>query len=186
MIDYQILSDSIDYYETKGFKRIESPWTVTKEISKITAPPNSTFFTIEEKKKVLVASGEQSLLYLYNKGFLPKGKFQTTTPCFRDELFDSLHTKYFIKNELMITDSVNQTTLASTVDDALSFFKKWLPDVEVKDTGNFSFDIVYQGIELGSYGMRKCSFICWIYGTGVAEPRFSKVLDLYGLPHKKD
>ena len=186
MIDYSILASSVEYYETHGYKRIESPWTVTKEISKITAPTNASFFTIEEKNKVLVASGEQSLLYLYNKGFLPKGKWQTITPCFRDESFDALHTKYFIKNELMITDVVNESTLMSTIDDALNFIKQWIPGAEVKDMGNHSYDIVFQSIELGSYGLRACPFIQWVYGTGIAEPRFSKVLDLYGIPHKKD
>ena len=30
MIDYKLLSKSIDYYEAKGFKRVEVPWTVTE------------------------------------------------------------------------------------------------------------------------------------------------------------
>jgi len=186
MIDYSILANSVEYYESHGYQRIESPWTVTKEISKVTSPPNASFFTIEEKKKVLVASGEQSLLYLYNKGFLPKGKWQTITPCFRDETFDSLHTKYFLKNELMITDSVNEATLISTIDDALNFFRQWAPESKVKETGPKSYDIVYDDIELGSYGMRYCPFVKWVYGTGVAEPRFSRVLDMYGISHKKN
>lgn len=35
------------------------------------------------------------------------------------------------------------------------------------------YDITYKGIELGSYGMRKCEFLEWVYGTGCAEPRLS-------------
>lgn len=31
-------------------------------------------------------------------------------------------------------------------------------------------------VELGSYGARRCSFAKWVYGTALAEPRFSKVL----------
>lgn len=31
-------------------------------------------------------------------------------------------------------------------------------------------------IELGSYGARQALFGTWLYGTGLAEPRFSKVL----------
>jgi len=38
MINYKILSDSIDFYEKYGFKRIESPWTVSEYIDNITKP----------------------------------------------------------------------------------------------------------------------------------------------------
>jgi len=32
--------------------------------------------------------------------------------------------------------------------------------------------------ELGSYGIRSCEFLDWIYATGVAEPRFSSLINL--------
>lgn len=32
MIDYKLLDNSIKYYETRGFNRIEAPWTVTFKI----------------------------------------------------------------------------------------------------------------------------------------------------------
>lgn len=179
MINYKLLDESIKFYECRGFKRIESPWAVTKDIASITAPEKSTFFSITEKNKVLVASGEQSFLYLYNKGFLPRGRFQTITPCFRDDSFDETHTKYFIKNELIITDKVNDVILGDLVDDAKDFanrYKKKGQKLEIVKTGDDSFDLVCDGIEIGSYGIRKCSYLKWIYGTGIAEPRFSRVL----------
>lgn len=37
-------------------------------------------------------------------------------------------------------------------------------------------DIVFRGIELGSYGIREHKYLKWVYGTGLAEPRFSNVL----------
>lgn len=181
MINYQIIQDSIEYYELKGFKRIESPWTVTKAISDITKPTNGTDWTIKEKNKVLVASGKQSFLYLYNKGFLPKGKFQTCTPCFRDEPFDSFHTKYFIKNELIITDITKYYSLLDLVNDCKDFFEKYLKKCHIIQTNTYSYDILYKDIELGSYGIRQCDFLTWIYGTGVAEPRLTRTLKKYGL-----
>lgn len=216
MINYNIIADSIDYYENCGFARIESPWTVTGEISDITKPKGTKDFTIVEKNKVLVASGEQSFLYLYNKGFLPKGKFQSVTPCFRDEKFTSFNTKYFIKNELIITDDVSLLQLKFIVEKARDFFREYClrpkkddggigsaeydDDVLILDTVNGKnkivntvdvtgykyqcYDLIYRGIELGSYGIHKCDFLHWIYGTGVAEPRFSRTLEKYGIPHK--
>jgi hypothetical protein len=34
-------------------------------------------------------------------------------------------------------------------------------------------DLTINGIEVGSYGKREFKNIKWIYGTGLAEPRFS-------------
>jgi hypothetical protein len=201
MINYQILADSVSFYESKGFERIESPWTVTSEISGITKPPGCTNFTIEEKNKVLVASGEQSFLYLYTKGFLPKGRFQTITPCFRDEPFDVFHTKYFLKNELIITDDTTDEAVHYMVECAQEFFRKYclkkrpqefysviaenhVDDVVIKPWSEYvpnCFDLEYEGIELGSYGRRRCDYLEWIFGTGVAEPRLTRVLQKYGI-----
>lgn len=183
MINYGLIQSAINYYENLGFQRIESPWTVTKAVSDITRPENAREFQlVHDDNKVLVASGEQSFLYLYLKGFLPKGRFQTVTPCFRHDSFDSLHTKYFIKNELIITDKVNEENLDKMVEYAYEFFRKLIPSnklyIDKKQDG--SRDICYRPeyttasmIELGSYGIRSCDFLDWIYGTGCAEPRLS-------------
>lgn len=32
------------------------------------------------------------------------------------------------------------------------------------------------GIELGSYGIRTCDYLEYIYGTGCAEPRLSQTI----------
>lgn len=189
MINYKLLNDSINFYEEIGFKRIESPWTVTKAISDITRPPEAKEFALKhEDNKVLVASGEQSFLYLYNKGFLPKGCFQTITPCFRSNSFDETHTKYFMKNELIITDYKERdevSTLNNIVCQAKKFFSLWLNphDINVKIINPTQWDLEYKGIELGSYGIRYCSFLNWIYGTGIAEPRFSGVLRRHGISY---
>lgn len=173
MINYQNIQDSILFYQDNGYTRIESPWTVTQQISNITKPLDKEDFLISNKKKVLVASGEQSFLYLYLKEFLPKGRFQTVTPCFRDEVFDEHHTKYFIKNELIITDNVNEIELEKMIKSAQEFFKSKLSyKVDIIRIDN-TYDLSYKGVELGSYGIRECSFLKWIYGTGCAEPRLS-------------
>lgn len=173
MIDYARIQRSIDFYETAGFKRIESPWTVTKPISAITKPRDRKDWEILNKEKVLVASGEQSFLYLYLKGFIPNGKFQTVTPCFREEPFDQFHTKYFMKNELIITDEVNESSLNSVVNTCKNFFEnEFQKNVTVIETKE-GFDIEIMGIELGSYGIRTCEYLKWIYATGCAEPRMT-------------
>lgn len=178
MIDYNILSNSLDYYQRNGFNRIESPWTVSEYVDNLTKPADIISFQLKHNNKCLVASGEQSFLYLYLKEFLPLGQYQTITPCFRFESFDFTHTKYFMKNELIKTDVVNTTELDKMVDLCLKFYKKYIPDSTVINTP-IGFDIVYGEHELGSYGIRSRDFLEWIYGTGCAEPRLSKIKGLY-------
>ena len=178
MINYKILDESLNYYTTHGFQRIETPWTVSEYVDNITKPKDRQPFQLKHNNKCLVGSGEQSFLYLYLKEFLPLGQFQTITPCFRFEEFDYSHTKYFIKNELIKTDVVNNNELDKITEICLNFFKSYIPNVEIITT-EFGYDIEYDGHELGSYGIRECEFLKWIYATGCAEPRLTKTINLY-------
>lgn len=179
MIDFLILNNSIEFYEKQGFKRIESPWLVTKSISNITKPSDRLDYIVNynSKEKVLVGSGEQSFLYLFLKNHIPNGRYQTITPCYRLEPFDVTHTKYFMKNELIDTEDVTYDNLLKIVDTAYKFMKSYINDCEIIKTDE-GFDINYKDIELGSYGIRSCSYLKWIYATGVAEPRFSNTIKM--------
>ncbi len=196
LIDYSLLGRVSESYRRLGFVRVESPWWVTKEILDITKPPfvETEDYMIGANKKCLVASGEQSLLYLINKGQLPPGKYQTITPCFRNEPFDPYHSKYFMKLELMNLlgpeDKYNicLEDMLDTIRDTLFFLIRGHASLDETDQykydptivpGTKTYDLnVRVGdsiVELGSYGVRHCDFATWVYGTGIAEPRFSKV-----------
>lgn len=187
MIDYQKIADSVKFFEAAGYTRIEAPWWVSKEISGITKPKDAGDYFIPANKKCLVASGEQSLLYTANKGRLPKGKWVTITPCFRDESIGILSKKCFMKTELMITDEVNDRVLNKIIVDAMEFFKTQVPNINLlhivaTDDG---YDINYDGIEVGSYGIRSCEFLDWVYGTGCAEPRLSRAIKISQRKHEE-
>jgi len=190
MIDYLKIAKSIEFYEKEQFSRIEAPWWVSKEISEITKPAGVEDYFINHNQKALVASGEQSFLYMANKGRLIKGQYQTTTPCFRDEPIGKLHKKCFIKTELIKTDRVNETELEKMIDVAYKFFLTYFDknDIEIIQTGKQAFDIQTKNletpIELGSYGIRECEFLEWIYGTGCAEPRLSRAININNKYHK--
>jgi hypothetical protein len=176
MINFENLQKSIEFYESKGFTRIESPWTVSRYVDEITKPKDVLSFQLNHNGKCLVASGEQSFLYLYLKNFLPKGQFQTVTPCFRFESFDHLHTKYFMKNELIRTDKVDEEALQWIIKDCLEFYQQFFKKkIEVAQT-KIGYDLEIGGDELGSYGIRSCDFLDWIYATGCAEPRLSSLM----------
>lgn len=192
LISYKNLHDAYVHYLACGFQRIETPWWVTEEISNITKPEGCDSYKLDINDKCLVASGEQSFLYMINKGQLPYGRYQTITPCFRNEHFDSYHSKYFMKLELIYVIgpqnfNIKDYLLTSVITDAKLFFSKYIDVDEIETNqsehdktivpGTSTFDIVTKdGLELGSYGIRQCDFATWIYGTGVAEPRFSKAV----------
>lgn len=178
MIEYKHISESIDYYKEFGFKYIETPWIVPKEIDDITRPIDKQAFQLKHNDMDLVASGEQSFLCLYKQNLLDKGRFQTVTPCFRDEKNDEIHCQYFIKNELIETNDITKNNLFNIIDIALNFFIKYLPNSQVIET-EIGYDIVSNNIELGSYGIRECEFLKWIYATGCAEPRLSYTINKF-------
>jgi hypothetical protein len=95
----------------------------------------------------------------------------------RFEGFDFSHTKYFIKNELIKTDFVNTVELDKIVGHALAFFSQYISELKVVET-DIGYDINYKEHELGSYGIRENEFLKYIYGTGCAEPRLSKLIYL--------
>ena len=203
MIDYALIDRATRYYADRGYQRIETPWLVSKDIADLTKPLNASTYIVqkdtEQKQKVFVASGEQSFLYLINKGHMPRvGRYQTVTPCLRDDAWDTTHMKNFIKLELieysarstdmdsLVLREHNKLYVERVVDIALSFFATLVDKtcLEVVDTSagySVSYDINYNGIEIGSYGFRSCVFCDWVYATGIAEPRFSRLRNSKGL-----
>ena len=217
MINYKYIDSSIEHYASEGFIRIESPWTVNPEVAQITNFRGNEDPILKGRNKCLVASGEQSFLYLMVKGFLPKGSYQTVTPCFRfNDNFTPDHSKYFIKNELIITESKDINDFFKVINSAFVFFTNsglnirvnrgflfsntYSPPYEfgmpgfkkfkeeLMDSFNYALavnnliwdlevEINEQIFELGSYGFRKHQDLSWIFGTGLAEPRFSHVLE---------
>lgn len=196
MIDYGVIDRATRRYARVGFDRVEVPWLVSRQISDITKPPGCSTYDVQKESKLatksFVASAEQSFLYLIAKGQLPViGKYQAITPCMRDEAFDETHVKYFMKCELITywhhggVTSPRETAdaqLKSTIDDARRFF---LSEIRTAGLGenlldvvptSQGYDIVYDGTEIGSYGVRRSGLCTWVYGTGVAEPRFSRVI----------
>lgn len=192
MINYKILSESQEYYKECGYVPIEVPWSVTKEISGITTPPDklNEFNLVHKNNKILLGSGEQAFLYQISKGYLPYGNYQTITPCFRFENHDVFHQKCFMKNELIeFSDKpIEPTRLEIIVEVCHNFFRRYLDGnltmltiKPIYTKNGKSYDINLEDIELGSYGIRNHMGIHWLYATGVAEPRFSKALKYYGI-----
>lgn len=171
-MNYDRLVEAKKYYESLGFIYKDVPWTTDYDVHYETAPPDTNFYQVNNK--LLVASGEQSFIQLLKNKTLPAGKYQTITPCFRNDNEDELHQRYFMKLELLNT---NVTKLEETIQQASDFFNKFLP-TKLESTKQ-GIDIISKktGIELGSYGIRHSKFGAFVYGTGLAEPRLTIVLE---------
>lgn len=176
LIDYALLGKAQTYYQHLGYSELAVPWIISHEAQNATRPPDRReFYTLDG---YLNSSGEQSFLELLLSG-VRLTKHSCITSCFRDEIPDRLHQRAFVKLELINTD-VSEANLQIMIHDAKTFFDQLSPksspvQVILTDLVTRSFDIIdgTHGIELGSYGIRTYKSYRWIYGTGLALPRFS-------------
>ena len=127
----------------------------------------------------LVGSAEQSFLHLALNGMLKAGRYVAASPCFRDDPPDRFHRRTFFKVELIDLYAAGSEGLRQTplymAHTALRLFRA-LPGGEqakIVPTGEDTYDIELRGVELGSYGTRSYDRWSWVYGTGLAEPRFT-------------
>lgn len=171
------LSWAIDtYHRVFGFAPVEVPWIVPRSVMRITCPDDDRIIRASDLGD-LVGSAEQSFLALQRDG-LPPGRYVACTPCFRNEpVLDDLHRLTFMKVELYQTVDVTDEKLDAMIDAALRVFR-WLgaEHLETVPTEE-GFDLMLNGVEIGSYGIRRIPGHAWIYGTGLAEPRFTTALN---------
>lgn len=196
-IDYMKLGYAQELYRKMGYQPIEVPWRVSVGILDVTRPKFAIGdYVIEGTEKGLIASGEQGFMTMMNKGMLPPGLYQTVTPCFRNERYDDTHSKQFMKLELITVlneeakfeaDAMAQQaancamnvfdTIAPGIREYLAIVKQDVQDpLLLGSQYDIEFTLPDRIVELGSYGVRRAFFGTWVYGTGLAEPRFSKAL----------
>lgn len=174
LVDWLRLGKTTNYYKTLGYRHITVPWWVSQKALQATH--------LDSTQDGLVGSAEQSFIELHLRGELPLGRFVACSPCFRIEpVLDIHHQKEFMKVELWDSTDTSDLNLRRMIEDALLWFLKMTGDsapglraIPTKE----GFDIELNGFEIGSYGRREAHGVQWLYGTGVAEPRFSTALQL--------
>lgn len=183
LIDYCLLARASEFYRQAGFKQIEVPWLVEPLIDDLTRPVDRRPFNVEILGKNLGASGESGLreTWTVDDAMESDVDYFTITPCFRDDPEDKIHSREFVKLELgRMTFDRDQASRAAIMyfDIAKSFCETIHPKLTFgfEGQGGGQFDLVYQGLELGSYGVRSTpQGAFWVYGTGLALPRFSLI-----------
>ena len=175
-IDYRKFAAALDYYEPLGYSYLEVPWVISTEAVVATLPPGGIATRVQYGE--LVGSAEQAFIELILRG-REVLKACAVTPCFRIEnSYDELHHPYFMKLELINTDT-SPGNLYQMINAAQGFFQRYI-ETDIEQTGPHAYDIVdkKRRIELGSYGIRHLDIDVgsFIYGTGLALPRFDTVL----------
>lgn len=172
-INWGLMQEAINYYKIWGYTHIDVPWFVPTEIKNITFE-GKCFDEIKDGFS-LVGSAEQSFLYLDAMGKLEHGKYVACSPCFRKNDDDETHNPQFVKAELYVNyPHVTMHDVKTMLKQAKEFFNSRLltDSVKVVSTDK-GFDIELNGIEIGSYGLSEYNGKKWVYGTAIAEPRFS-------------
>jgi len=172
-VNWNILAKAMEHYGRSGYEVVEMPWFVPVETQMLTCPREDWIVKVEGHGG-LVGSSEQSFIAADLKGELGKGKFVACTPCFRNEpYYDNLHRVGFMKVELYRNDIVTDDAVREMMEDAASFMCMMAGMVIGTEDTPQGQDLTIGGIEVGSYGKRSIPGLSWVYGTGVAEPRFS-------------
>ena len=175
-IDWNLISQAIAFYKARGYTYVEVPWIVSEEALRVTLPAGKE--GLRTAQGALVGSAEQGFIQMMMDGQLPLGRYVTASPCFRDDTIDALHQQDFFKVELIDRFSIVRYSVDDArtrlIGDASDFFFNFesIPRLKLPKT-EAGFDIELNGIEIGSYGFRQYKGFFWIYGTGLAEPRFS-------------
>lgn len=186
-IDYKLIGEAVAFYESIGFTYVEVPWAVSEDAIRATLPHPFPAMELGRDHgdrglsvmypwtNYLVGSAEQGFLTLD----LEEGAYVGVTPCFRiEDENDILRQDMFMKVELF--DNRPKATVAQTLTAAERFFRDQLNPVFFRPKSlqrvetPFGYDLELGGIEIGSYGERSHPDLGrWVYGTGLACPRFS-------------
>lgn len=185
MINWQHVAQAIEHYKGKGYLYLELPWIVTPEAIMVTLP--NYHEAVHTRYGDLVGSAEQAFIQKFvMEDWHCAGRFVAAGPCFRDDDLDELHQLHFFKVELIEiqrdqyrVDDWAPAALKLMLEDALGFYTSLDHRGVYPQMTDDGYDIMYQGIELGSYGIRHHKGWTWVYGTGYADPRFT-------IAHQKD
>lgn len=171
-LKFDPIATIIQEYIHLGYHFIQVPYYVEKMCIEETMP-SWCVAPEHDIGNYYVGSGEQSFLQMINNGEVKEGKYMCITPCYRDEeKNDDLHLRIFLKVELI---NVNSTDYNSMIADAKSVLQKFKQnEIDIRVIDENSSDLEYNGIEIGSYGKRNFRGTDYVFGTGVAFPRFQQ------------
>lgn len=179
-VNWWNITRALDFYKAVGYEYVELPWIVGSESVAITKPKDSSPLIVSwwhGEIGELPGSAEQAFLEQFRRFEVTK-RFVAATPCFRDEpMFQyGTHQLQFFKVELFqpVSSMYGWRRSWNMLEHARALFKLLGAKAEsVTHPDGDGWDLMVNGIEVGSYGIREHKDMTWLYGTGIAEPRFT-------------
>lgn len=181
------------YYQELGYVYTNVPTLVESVVINSTCPPGGDFRSGSDLYHV--ASGEQGFVQMIKdyhdcydrdlKEILSK-PLQTITACHRpsDRHKGDLYQEWFLKLELYNPDPKEYIKLLQDARSCYAvYFGVQLTEITIEPTP-LGLDLMYKGVEIGSYGKREVSFLhpalgsssfSFSYGTGFVPYRLEKV-----------
>ncbi len=198
-INYKLIGEAVEYYQSVGYTLIEVDWMVDPECSYATWGREGSQYRTQSSKgyaKHLVGSAEQGFIQAVKDCKVNwNQKYVSVSPCFRRGDIGPINNEWFMKVELSEVTISNEFTYKTMLKDAMECFERLGAEGHRlhiwKDMDCHNEDIVHEYdceerfIELGSYGCRNLEFkarelqmdkVLIHYGTGLALPRFQLIL----------
>jgi aspartyl-tRNA synthetase len=181
----QFIMNAMNFYSGRGYAPVSVPYVIDVDVNAMTCPEYCAaprHQKVGPNAGVYSGSAEQGFLQLMKDRAIGQGKYMAITPCVRDEWCDETHFLTFLKVELIhIIKEPSYKAAEAMMSDAYDFFMKSVGNTRSEvlelvnfDNLNYEHDILLNGFEIGSYGIRKgYNGETYVYGTGIAEPRFS-------------
>ena len=175
-INYWLLGSALNHYQSIGYSYVEAPWRVPVKIANLTCSDASKHET-SSTGLILAGSAEQGLINMSYHALLPHDTpLVACGPCFRlNEPDTQYHQDHFMKVELgyWCENTSHESVMEKMIRDAQAFMQNYsMSPVEIIETPE-GFDLEIMGVEVGSYGYRP--ELKWVFGTGIALPRFNMV-----------
>lgn len=183
-IDYALLGQAVQDYMDRDYRYVEVPWMIQEAPIRATLPEWADPLVLGLRgggddgklfyfgaSSYLLGSAEQAFLTLG----LPAGAYIGVSPCFRNEpKLDVFYQVGFMKAELFVIEAPGEDLLEGVINDALEVMSSLTDEEIVAISTEEGTDLTIGGVEIGSYGRRSHpDFGPWVYGTGLALPRFS-------------
>ena len=172
------LRDAREFYLNKKYKEIYVPTLVDADVINITCPAKEDLKN--DNDLYHVASAEQGFIQLLKDGFPLNGKYFSISSCYRpaDKNKGELYLEWFLKLELFDSIPKNYSFLLLDARKLYSEYLKTNPDLITIQPTSIGLDLVYNKIEIGSYGKRNIvinnKHFEFAYGTGFVPFRLNK------------
>lgn len=161
--------NAVNHYKKRGYVPIQLPYYASNAAIDITIPKDRVSLP-HGLDNGYVGSAEQSFIDRILQKAPLRGCFMAFTPCYRDEEEISTVTQLIFSKLELYSTKKSPTDICT---DVISFIgTHYNKEINIVKT-DIGIDLVYNDVEIGSFGDRTINGITYCYGTGITFPRYN-------------